>query len=364
MVSDAMSVWRVLDVNANRAAEALRTLEDLARLVWEDADAARTIKTLRHGLATALQSLDREQRLSARATYRDAGTQNTTTTETSRSAYIDIVRAEAERAFQALRVLEEFSKLIDPVASGLLKQLRYESYDALAHIELRWTKHAWVRAVQLCLLVDCERPLDEFAQYLRSLCEAGLRCVQIRDKKREAHDLLQYASAAVALLQQYDGHVVVNDRADIALASGAAGVHIGQEDLPIAAVRKIAGQRLAIGVSTHSIEQARRAVQDGADYIGCGPSFPSQTKSFDQFAGVEYLRQVALEISIPSWAIGGIEAANLKQVLDSGIQAVALSGAIHRASDPAAAMQLMYKALSEHARPATPLLSSTAGGLG
>lgn len=338
-------VWRVVDANANRAAEALRALEDVARLVYEDAPAAHRLKELRHELGDALQKLDRQQRLGARSTERDAGTQVTAETEMSRADVAQIVRAEVERVGQALRTLEEFSKLIEPEVSGRFKQLRYRAYDDLARIELGWTRHAWLREMRLCVLIDCQMPLDRFISYVQLLGESGARCLQIRDKQRDDRDLVLYASAAVRTLEELDGHVIVNDRVDIALASGAAGVHVGQEDLSVKQVREIAGSRLCVGVSTHDIDQARQAVADGADYIGCGPSFPSQTKVFKQFPGLAFLGQVAREIQLPCLAIGGIGLHNVDQVLAAGVRGVAVSAAVHNAEDPAVAVRKLCERL-------------------
>jgi thiamine-phosphate pyrophosphorylase len=122
--------------------------------------------------------------------------------------------------------------------------------------------------------------------------------------------------------------VIVNDRVDIALASGAGGVHVGQEDLPLDQVIRLAGGRLKIGVSTHDLHQARQAQAGGADYIGCGPTFPSNTKGFKQYAGVEFLAEVAKEIELPAYAIGGIDAGNVSQVIQAGFRRVAVGGAI------------------------------------
>lgn len=340
-------VWRVVDANANRAAEALRVLEDVARLVYEDAPAAHTLKELRHELAAGLQQLDRQQRLVARSTERDAGTQYTAEPEKSRSEVTQIISAEVERVGQALRTLEEFAKLIEPEASERFKQLRYRAYDELARIELGWTEHAWLREMRLCILIDCQMPLDRFTSYVQLLGESGARCLQIRDKQRDDRDLVLYASAAVRTLEEFDGRVIVNDRVDIALASGAAGVHVGQEDLSIRHVREIAGSRLCVGVSTHDIAQARQAVADGADYIGCGPSFPSQTKAFEHFPGLPFLGQVAREISVPSLAIGGIGLQNLDEVLAAGIRGVAVSAAVHSAEDPAEAVRKFCERLEK-----------------
>lgn len=342
------NVWRVLDANANRAAEGLRALEDLARLVHEDVRSSLMLKSLRHRLGLAVQGLDRKQRLGARSTERDAGIGNSSTSELSRWSAGEVLVAECERVGQSLRVLEEFSKLVDPAASEQFKQLRYQAYDDLAKIELAWTQHAWLQSETLCLLIDCELPLSEFADYLRRLGGAGLTCVQVRDKKRSDRDLMNYASAAVQVMDKYSGHVIVNDRLDIAMASGAAGVHLGQEDMSMVDARKTCGERLCIGISTHSIQQAREAVEMGADYIGCGPSFPSQTKSFDHFPGMAFLAEIAKEISIPCMAIGGVDLDNLQRVVDVGFRCIAISAAVHRAPDPELAVQQFRQRFLTH----------------
>lgn len=328
-------VWRVLDANGNRAAEGLRVLEEVARLVREDASSSEVLKSLRHELASILASLDRQQRLAARSTEHDAGTHITSDRELARDSIETLVSAETSRVGEALRSLEEFSKLIDPVVSATFKQLRYRAYDELARIELAWTRHAWLGKLRMCVLVDCALPIDDFLAYVRSLAEAGLPCLQIRDKKLDGGELVRYARRAVEVMHPLGARVIVNDRVDVALASGAAGVHVGQDDLAIEDVRRMAGQRLCVGVSTHDIQQARDAVVRGADYIGCGPTFPSATKSFDQFAGVEFLRQVAAEITVPCLAIGGVDLGNLDQVIQAGISGVAVSAAVHQAIDPA-----------------------------
>ncbi len=195
------------------------------------------------------------------------------------------------------------------------------------------------------MLIDCALPLDEFTKYIRTLADAGLPCLQIRDKKLEGRELVRYSRAAVEVLAPTDAKIIVNDRVDIALASGAAGVHVGQDDMAIEDVRRIAGHRLCVGVSTHDIGQARDAVARGADYIGCGPTFPSSTKSFQQFAGIEFLAQVAQEISIPCLAIGGVGLNNLDQVIKAGIRGVAVSAAVHADTQPARAVAEFVKRL-------------------
>jgi thiamine-phosphate pyrophosphorylase len=139
--------------------------------------------------------------------------------------------------------------------------------------------------------------------------------------------------------------LVVNDRPDIAVLADADGVHVGQDDLSVKDARRIVGPRRLVGRSTHSLDQARQAVLDGADYIGVGPTFPSSTKSFAEFTGVELLRAVAAEIRLPAFAIGGISADNLWQVLETGVGRIAVCGAIASAGDPSAAARELLRRL-------------------
>lgn len=122
----------------------------------------------------------------------------------------------------------------------------------------------------------------------------------------------------------------MNDRPDLAVAIDADGVHLGQDELPVREARQIVGPRRMIGVSTHNIEQARKAVLDGADHLGVGPIFPTTTKSFkaDEYAGLNFVQQVAAEITLPWYPIGGINAENLKEVLQAGAQCAAVSSVI------------------------------------
>ena len=142
---------------------------------------------------------------------------------------------------------------------------------------------------------------------------------------------------------------ILNDRPDLAVLARADGVHVGQEELSVHDVRQIVGPTMLIGVSTHTIEQARQAVLDGANYLGCGPTFPSGTKHFDHFPGLDFLRQVAAEISLPAFAIGGITRENLPQVLATGFTRVAVGGAIASSAHPVDDIRHFLKQLQPRA---------------
>jgi thiamine-phosphate pyrophosphorylase len=241
-------------------------------------------------------------------------------------------------------VIEEASKVEFQWLAAEVKQLRYQAYDSLALAEARLAcLSRGFQSAPLYLLIDCSLPIQSFVALLSELENAGVGLFQIRDKQADGARLLKYALAAIE--QVGPTKVVINDRVDVALASGAGGVHVGQDDLPLKVVQQLARGTLTIGVSTHDIQQARQAQHDGADYIGCGPTFPSSTKQFEQFAGIEFLKQVAAEIETPAYAIGGITADNVAQVRQAGLSRIAVSSAILSASSQSQAAEKLAKSL-------------------
>ena len=139
--------------------------------------------------------------------------------------------------------------------------------------------------------------------------------IQLRDKKGTDRQIIAASEAVMRITSDSETLFVVNDRPDIARIVGADGVHVGQDELDATQTRQIVGPDMLIGVSTHSLEQAKEAVLLGADYIGVGPVFESRTKSFRSYVGTELLEQVAREVSLPAFAIGGIDQDRVKRLL-------------------------------------------------
>jgi len=139
---------------------------------------------------------------------------------------------------------------------------------------------------------------------------------------------------------------IMNDRADLAALAHADGVHVGQQEIAVKDARVVVGLQALVGVSTHDLEQARQAVVDGANYLGCGPTFPSATKEFAEFPGLEFLRQVSREIRLPAFAIGGIGPDNIAQVCAAGFSRVAVNHSVVSAVDPAQTARRLKAALS------------------
>lgn len=174
------------------------------------------------------------------------------------------------------------------------------------------------------------RPLLEV---MEKALQGGANIIQLRDKKNSKKVILEKAKLLRDLTKKYEVPLIINDHVDIALAVDADGVHLGQDDLPLREARKIVGDKF-IGISTHSIEQAREAEKNGADYIGVGPIYETRTKE-DVVAPVTlaYLREVVAEITIPFYPIGGIKLHNVDEVLAAGGKSVCVVSAVVGSSD-------------------------------
>ena len=328
---------RIIDAALNRAGEGLRVVEDYVRFVLDDPFLTRQTKALRHELGEAAAAIPAADRHAARDTFADVGTQIATDSEGRRGDASDVCAASLKRSEQALRSLEEYGKLVDARFAGHCEEIRYRLYTLEKAIDVGRLSRERLEGVRLCVLVDGRDSAAEFEWLVRQLVEAGVGMIQLRDKHLDDRELVARARQLVALTRGTRSLAIVNDRADVAAIVGADGVHLGQEDLSVKDARTIVGVRMLVGVSTHNIEQARSAVLDGANYLGVGPTFPSQTKAFDDFAGLGYLREVTAEIRLPTFAIGGISADNLPEVLTTGISRVAVGAAVTEAREPGVA---------------------------
>ena len=181
----------------------------------------------------------------------------------------------------------------------------------------------------------------------------GIDVLQLREKSLNDRELLRRARWLVAACREASVLCIINDRADIAAAAQADGVHVGQEELPVAAARASVGTDLLVGVSTHSEDQVRQAIADGADCIGVGPVFPSSTKSFDDFPGLQFVQAAATISTVPFFAIGGIGPNNLLEVLNAGASRVAVTSAIAKSDNPQRATAELQKTLRSHSRQPT-----------
>ncbi len=338
--TELQATYRILDASANRAAEGLRSLEEFARFVLNDGGVSAKLKSARHELAAAMDHFPRSKLLAARDTEGDVGTEIAEPREWVRHNLSDVLAAATSRTAQSLRVLEEYGKTIDAQMAVRVEQLRYRCYTLFASLELAAPiarRQNRLRQSRLYVLIDAGADEASFADFVRLLFDHGVDVIQLRDRRQNDRVLISRAKVGTQIAREREGLFIVNDRADLAVAADADGVHVGQDELPAPVARQIVGPDRLVGVSTHNIDQALQAAREGADYIGCGPVFAGRTKTFDHYVGTEYLRVVADRMEIPAFAIGGIDADNVSGVIAAGIDRIAVTGAVRDAEDPAAA---------------------------
>lgn len=350
------TVCRILDTAANRAREALRVLEDYARLALADVYLSRSLKAIRHQIAAALSELNSPLLLASRDIDGDVGTRITGAGEYQRQNLADVVGANAKRLQEALRSLEEFSKTQNAAVARTFEALRYESY-ALEQSLLRGaTSRQRLADVRLYWLTPPGRTLTELEHLMSEAIAGGVQMVQLREKAIADRKLIERARLARQVTLAAGVPLIINDRADITVIVRADGVHLGQDDLTVADARRILPPDALIGVSTHSLEQVHRAVRDGASYIGVGPTFPSSTKEFTAYSGLGLVTAASRETSLPAFVLGGVTAENVGGVLQANGRRIAISAAVD-AGDPRRAAQRLRTKLD-----ANPMPSATESG--
>jgi len=347
---------RMADANANRAAEALRTLEDAARFVLGDSVLSRRFKTLRHDLHAALEGVESLRLAAARDAAGDPAGAGTSVP--SRRGAVEVVAAGVSRLGESLRALEEALRVLRPEAAERVERIRYLGYDACAALTLACASGG-ARQWALCLVLTeslCMRPWREV---LLAALRSGADCVQLREKAMADGALLDRAREVVSMARPFGASVIVNDRIDIALAAGADGVHLGREDLPIREARLYGGS-LIIGASTHDPDEAAAAVAEGADYCGVGAMFATSLKPDRAPSGAAFMRWFAdHHPGTPHLAIGGITPERLEGLIAAGCRGVAVSRAICEARDPGEVTARFCAALGRTARDtAAPALGS------
>ena len=185
-------------------------------------------------------------------------------------------------------------------------------------------------------------------EVLAAVLDGGAKIIQLREKHWDKKDLYELAIEFRKRTRSHDALLIINDHVDVALAVGADGVHLGQEDLPIRGARNIA-PNLIIGASSHNLMEALKAEQDGADYVNIGPIFPTKTKENTvPFLGPEAISEIGPQLTVPFTTMGGIHSDNIGQVLKAGARRVAMITGITRASDIAARVRQLIKIIADY----------------
>lgn len=328
-ISDPNSkIFQIIDVNTNRAVEGLRVMEEIVRFVLEDKKLTVVLKETRGKLRKIIEKLiENEIHFQQRNALKDAGRELYTSNEAKRQSVLDIFMANAKRVQEALRVLEEFSKLIKPKAGKKIKEIRFKVYDLEQSIF-----YALYRRLKLDFdLYVVTDPMRDHVEAAKKAIAGGAKIIQLRDKTASKNQFLKWAKQIRRLTNKSNVTFIVNDYLDILEKTGADGIHLGQDDLrkrSIAQARKRLGEDKIIGVSTHSIGQALRAVRQGADYISVGPIFSTPTKPKAKAVGLKLLQRVMRRVNIPVVAIGGIDQSNIYNVKRTGCQRLAVIRAV------------------------------------
>ena len=198
---------------------------------------------------------------------------------------------------------------------------------------------------QLHLVTEPRKSADQLVRAVAMALDGGVDWVQLRDKSASAASLYAQAMQLQTVTGQHGKHLVINDRLDVALGVGAAGVHLAGQSLPVQVAVKLAGHNLLVGRSVHSLDEAQRAAGDGADYLTLGHVFPTTTHPGVPPRGLTQLQQIVGGVDVPVLAIGGITADNLQDVLATGCAGVAVISAILSDADPCRAAARLRRAL-------------------
>ena len=321
------SLDRILDANVNRAAEGLRTLEEVARFILDDGALAQRCKNIRHQVRNVLPATI----VASRDVAGDVGTAYQSGAQ-PRAHLIGHIRANAARAQEALRAAEEAARLVGLPAAAVFETARYAAYSLESALLSRLP--AWrLWQVRVYVLVDtalCAEPVAVAQAAVRG----GAGAIQLRAKGLPGRAYRELAARMQAAVAEAGAFFVVNDHVDIAAVLAADAIHVGQADLAVADVRAVVGPLTAIGMSCHTHEQLITAQGDGADYVGLGPMFATTTKPHEPCRGPELLDQVRAELRVPSYAIGGLDPARIATLGTRIPHGVALAGTVCRAADP------------------------------
>ncbi len=347
---------RIIDANANRIREGLRVVEEYTRFVLNDATLTSALKGLRHDLTTALSSLDNHSIVLSRDSQHDVGRHTGTESEYQRPSTHDIAIASAKRIQEGLRVVEEYAKPASPDVARIFEQLRYRCYEIEQALTIRHAATRRFEDVRLYVLITASLCRHDWCDTAKQTILGGADVIQLREKNLPDAELLDRAKMLANLCREHDRLCFINDRPDIARLAGADGVHVGQDDLTVSDVRRIAGPDLLVGVSTHNPDQLHAAIESNPDYIAVGPMFPSDTKPQDHTPGPELITTAVQHTALPVVPIGGIDATNLDHLVTAGATNICVCSAIIAAQDVQQATAdlkaAITNALARHSQPA------------
>jgi thiamine-phosphate pyrophosphorylase len=326
---DPEVVSRIIDANSNRCAEGLRVIEELARFSEENDGLFREIKDIRHLVRKAS-----EKAVAGSHRYRDTGSDvgaaYTSKSEGHRSSFGDLCRANFLRAEEALRVLEEFGKIIDPEISEIYKSLRFRVYSV-------------EKAFMGSVAITCPMPTSPFLYgfidrifvdfgdsgiVAEMLVSGGVDMIQYRAKDIDKVEMLKDIAAILSVTKVAGVPLIVNDHPDLVRDTGADGVHIGASDGDPLAARQIIGDDCILGLTVHSVDELTKTDMARVDYVGVGAVYSTDTKPSAMPVGTDLVRRISAGTSLPVVAIGGLKPGNVRETFEAGASGAAIVSAI------------------------------------
>jgi len=340
---------RIIDASLNRLGEGLRFLEEIARLLLDDAALTGRLKALRHELVISDYSFQK-QLIQFRNADSDVGADMEVPGEEKSKELGVLLVANARRVQESLRTLEELAKVPGSppeLDTDRFRQARFSLYTIEQELLSRVLRQDRLKQLTgLYVIIDTQmlqgrRHLDLAAQAIKG----GAGTVQLRDKVSSRKQILSVARQLKELCAEHSVLFIVNDYLDIALAADADGLHLGQDDLPVETARRLLPIDKIVGCSTTSTGQAVAAQSAGADYVAVGAIYPTSSKVSTttpaKVVGLDMLRKVKEAVSVPVVAIGGINRDNAAEVIDAGADAVAVISAVMGAESPEEASRMI-----------------------
>jgi len=333
-------ILRILDASFNRAREGLRVVEDGLRFSLNDRPLTFQIKKLRHDLSkTVFSYLTPEDLNRSRQVLLDSSRHDDFRGEKYRLT--EIIMRNLRRTGEALRTMEEYAKNISPALSNKIHHLRFNLYQIEKQVTLKLMRKE-IPPRCLCVILNLNEE-KKFRFLSEKVAKAGPHMVQIRYKGEDIPYFLKMTCWLRQILPE-ETLLLVNDRPDICLVARADGVHLGQKDFPLQAVRILLPDKI-IGLTCQNLSQAKTAIKNGADYIATGPVFPTAVKPEKLPIGLERLTGLVKKVTIPVLAIGGINEDNLDRVLATGVNGVAVISAVAASAHPDKTIRQMKKTI-------------------
>ncbi|MHC4656889.1 MAG: thiamine phosphate synthase [Planctomycetota bacterium] len=342
------AVYRIIDANFNRGREAIRVVEDYCRFALNSAALTERAKQLRHELSAVVGKLKAGRLIASRDTPGDVGVGQRVDKQLQRTDLRDSFTAGCKRLTEALRTLTEATQAINPDVAETIEKLRYDAYTLEKDIFVFSEPIEKFKRVRLYVIITSSIPADVIS--LTHKCvEGGADCIQLRAKDAEDDKVFALAAEFVQICRTGGILSIINDRADIAVAAGADGVHLGQNDLPVEQARKLALAPLIVGKSTHSLKELEATCKESPTYVSLGPVFPTPTKPGVAPVGLDYVKQGLEKLAdtgIGHVAIGGITPDNVEEVLRAGAQCISVCSAVTEASNPTAACRALKEKIT------------------